>query len=389
MAARFPQKDNGASGNSPTKDAQGAAPAQGAAAVQPLAMVVARRDYINDEAFNIARQIYSPSFPVIQGGESVYSHKKVEQSIFKGRGREILLLKNEEASPGTVMKLFIREDNNKVVSEINERRYLRELKTHLYLLNGNTGSRSPCPFIASITASQFTFDNAWGIEVEYFPRGTFADITLEMSPTDCLLLLASAARGIAYVHHKKIAHADIKPENFVVTQDAEGKLQAKVIDFGTARPFGTTVCKYFGDTTIYRCPELFIHSSSYCLKEQPSAATDAWSFGMTVLWVMTLATARTPWKRAEYSDIDYNYFSQNNEGLNGGADPEKLTFLDSDFHVLSKFANMLVCNLLTLKPSKRFSMARVADEIAKHLQKSPDEPETRRREEVACALRDK
>jgi serine/threonine protein kinase len=46
------------------------------------------------------------------------------------------------------------------------------------------------------------------------------------------LILTSLLRGVVYLHDLGIIHRDIKLENVVVSAD----LNAKIVDFGTAKP---------------------------------------------------------------------------------------------------------------------------------------------------------
>jgi non-specific serine/threonine protein kinase len=76
--------------------------------------------------------------------------------------------------------------------------------------------------------------------------------------------------GLLYLHHNKIMHRDIKPQNLLINYNNE----IKIIDFGFARHFETenlmnTVC----GSPLYMSPELFIN-------RMYDYRTDYWSMGI-------------------------------------------------------------------------------------------------------------
>jgi len=90
---------------------------------------------------------------------------------------------------------------------------------------------------------------------------------------DAADVLIQIFRGLSYMHEKKIAHCDLKPENFLFHES--GKL--KIIDFGMSkripRGYLSTLC----GTPWYTAPEV--------LKGQYHRSADCWSVGV-VMFIM-------------------------------------------------------------------------------------------------------
>lgn len=83
--------------------------------------------------------------------------------------------------------------------------------------------------------------------------------------------LYQLCRGIAYCHHQKVLHRDLKPQNLLINREGELKLA----DFGLARAFGVPVRAYTHEvvTLWYRAPDVLMGSKRY------NTAVDTWSIG--------------------------------------------------------------------------------------------------------------
>lgn len=77
--------------------------------------------------------------------------------------------------------------------------------------------------------------------------------------------------GVAFCHHHRVLHRDLKPQNLLINREGELKLA----DFGLARAFGIPVKSYTHEvvTLWYRAPDVLLGSKNY------STPVDIWSIG--------------------------------------------------------------------------------------------------------------
>lgn len=77
--------------------------------------------------------------------------------------------------------------------------------------------------------------------------------------------------GVAYCHHHRVLHRDLKPQNLLINREGDLKLA----DFGLARAFGIPVRSYTHEvvTLWYRAPDVLLGSRKY------STPVDIWSIG--------------------------------------------------------------------------------------------------------------
>ena len=140
--------------------------------------------------------------------------------------------------------------------------------------------------------------------------------------------------ALTYLHHRKICHRDIKPDN-ILADTALGTI--KIIDFGVSknkklRGRYEEMLTNTG-TPFYKAPEMFL-GGSYTEK------IDSWAAGVTLY---ELIAGRTPFESEYHSDTIFNITNR---------EPE---FSEEDFSSFSPLAKDLISRLLKKKPSERLS----------------------------------
>lgn len=92
-----------------------------------------------------------------------------------------------------------------------------------------------------------------------------------LNPTILKSFLFQLITGVAYCHHHRVLHRDLKPQNLLINREGELKLA----DFGLARAFGIPVRSYTHEvvTLWYRAPDVLLGSRHY------STPVDMWSIG--------------------------------------------------------------------------------------------------------------
>jgi len=92
-----------------------------------------------------------------------------------------------------------------------------------------------------------------------------------LQPAIMKSFLYQLLRGVAYCHHHRVLHRDLKPQNLLINREGELKLA----DFGLARAFGIPVRSYTHEvvTLWYRAPDVLMGSRKY------STPVDVWSIG--------------------------------------------------------------------------------------------------------------
>lgn len=103
------------------------------------------------------------------------------------------------------------------------------------------------------------------------------------SEKDAAFVLKQVLSAITYCHSKGVMHRDLKPENVLIeTISAEGQINIKVIDFGTALFYSpeTRLNETLG-TPYYVAPEVLI--GNYNEK------CDCWSIGV-IMYILLCGT---------------------------------------------------------------------------------------------------
>ncbi len=103
-----------------------------------------------------------------------------------------------------------------------------------------------------------------------------------------VVIMRALARALDAAHAKGIAHRDLKPENVFISQDDDGALFPKLLDFGIAKLLNTT-----GGSTMHKTRTgvpigtPFYMSPEQCRGRQVDHRTDYYSFGIMAYQMLT------------------------------------------------------------------------------------------------------
>src|SRR5690606_1628551 len=70
--------------------------------------------------------------------------------------------------------------------------------------------------------------------MEYAEGEPLSFLAVPLAPADVITLLIQVLEGLDAAHAHGVVHRDLKPDNLLLTRDAQGQRQVKVLDFGMA-----------------------------------------------------------------------------------------------------------------------------------------------------------
>ncbi len=144
--------------------------------------------------------------------------------------------------------------------------------------------------------------------MEYVAGPPIAEFCARRGTTlaDRLELFSQACEGVQHAHERGIVHRDIKPSNILVSEH-DGRMQAKVIDFGIAKALSGPLT----DKTLVTREGNALGTPLYMSPEQNAGevsrlgpASDVYALGVTLF---ELVTGRLPWAVPEGKDDDAEY----------------------------------------------------------------------------------
>lgn len=126
-----------------------------------------------------------------------------------------------------------------------------------------------------------------------------------LDPTILKSFLFQLITGVAYCHHHRVLHRDLKPQNLLINREGELKLA----DFGLARAFGIPVRSYTHEvvTLWYRAPDVLLGSRHY------STPVDMWSIGCIFAEMVNGAPLFTGTSERTQLDIIFRHLGTPNE----------------------------------------------------------------------------
>ncbi|MBN1231629.1 MAG: serine/threonine protein kinase [Anaerolineales bacterium] len=121
------------------------------------------------------------------------------------------------------------------------------------------------------------------IIMEYVPGRDLNTIIKEngqLGTNEGIYLIIQACKAIGYAHRSGLVHCDVKPHNFLVTED----LKLKVTDFGIARAMASINRDEESDI-VWGSPQYF--SPEQAGGYPPSPASDVYSIGVVMYYLFT------------------------------------------------------------------------------------------------------
>lgn len=199
------------------------------------------------------------ALPLLDGYEIV-------ERIGRGAGAVISLARELESRRMVAIKHVVRrdaEDDKFITQAENEFQVARDLD-HPFLRR--------CYDIVRVR--KWLSTRELFLVMEYVAGERLEDVRPE-SMRDVLRIFRQAAQGLQALHQRGYAHADIKPNNIILTP-AGGM---KIIDFGQSCPLGHIKQRVQG-TPDYIAPEQ-VH------RREIDQQTDVFNLGATLYWVVT------------------------------------------------------------------------------------------------------
>lgn len=143
--------------------------------------------------------------------------------------------------------------------------------------------------------------------------------------------------GVAYCHHHRVLHRDLKPQNLLINREGELKLA----DFGLARAFGIPVRSYTHEvvTLWYRAPDVLLGSRKY------STPVDIWSIGCIFAEMVNGAPLFTGTTEESQLDIIFRHLGTPTESVYPGISELPEWRLDFRAYPVPETLNFLAPNL--------------------------------------------
>lgn len=117
---------------------------------------------------------------------------------------------------------------------------------------------------------------AFGRDAEYFLNRA------RLTTMDRLQVCVDVMRGLAFMHSRNIVHLDLKQGNVLVST-REGRIRAKICDFGSSRRCTQEdAITHHVTTFTHRPPEIMLPQD-----QVPHPSMDMWSFGIFLAWIFS------------------------------------------------------------------------------------------------------
>jgi len=140
---------------------------------------------------------------------------------------------------GRVFKAEHRLLKNVIALKILHRHLTGEsLSLKRFQIEAKSASKLRHENLVTVTDYGITPGNQPYLVMDYLEGESLAEFLNKhrrLSVSEFLEVFTQVARGLAHAHERGIVHRDLKPSNIMIERDANGRLKAKIIDFGIAK----------------------------------------------------------------------------------------------------------------------------------------------------------
>ena len=158
---------------------------------------------------------------------------------------------------GSTADVFKFNWGTNVVAMKQLRLQARDSQKEDLLLEASIGVQLKHPNIVQVFGITEIEPNYFGIIMEWADLETLAQQMNEMTEKGKIFASLDICKGLSYLHGKKLAHRDLKPQNILLFGKDGQKLTAKISDFGTSRVIQSIQTNSVIGTLKYAAPELF------------------------------------------------------------------------------------------------------------------------------------
>ncbi|TDL23379.1 kinase-like protein [Rickenella mellea] len=190
-------------------------------------------------------------------------------------------------TPSVLALKFFRGAHLPKKRQTVERRLAREAGVWASLRHSNILS-----FYGTITGIE-PYPEARAMISPWLSNGHIMDYITQHPGVNRAMLVAQVARGMEYLHHKRVVHGDFRGHNILIDKDGN----AVISDFGRANiiddeDYSTQLIA----KAAWTAPELLIYEGPVPI----SFATDIWALGITVIEIFI---GKMPWDKLKPAQI--------------------------------------------------------------------------------------
>ncbi|PIE78795.1 MAG: hypothetical protein CSA15_05980 [Candidatus Delongbacteria bacterium] len=203
---------------------------------------------------------------MLENGSVINNRYKILSFLGEGGMGSVYKVKDFVENRVIALKLI----KEKILSEKSNQRFKNEFKLALELDHPN--------IVKVYNLDMYAKTNTYFFTMEYINGDSLGDSFMEINDNKKYEILLQIARGLNYIHSRRIVHFDIKPDNiFLVNND--GDISVKIVDFGLASILDEFGGKVRG-TISYIAPEVL-------LKKEVDYRCDLYSFGMVIYHIFS------------------------------------------------------------------------------------------------------